>query len=159
MSYLDTDRVQAFLQHTKFNIGGVEEEYESVATIVIGKVTQRYDTSVWLDEDTTPDLILNLMAMLAAAMYLRKVASEEDGLTSYADSLESRVDAICEAIVNGTLVIDGETYNSEFPTGSGPSYFPDETATALYEDNNSRPDGSTWEENAAPRVFGMSQQF
>jgi len=159
VAYVTTREVESWLQDSKFDIGVVEPEIEALASsMCIGRISQRYDTSTWLDSDTTPSLVLNLIAMWVAAAYLRKIASEEDGLTTYADVLEARMEKICESIVDGIIDLPGYTEDPSSSLGGSAAFFPDNAATQLWEDNHTADGGSTTA-GAATRAFTMEQSF
>ena len=159
MSYLVTTDVQPWLNQTKFNVTSVDPTHEQTAVnTVFGKISQRYDTSTWIDSATTPTLILNLLSMWVASVYLRRAASEEDGLTTYADWLEMRADAICDKIVEGAIDIPGVEEDPLTSLGGSSVFFPTDAATQIWEDSHEF-DGSSFAEGAAPRAFTMDQRF
>ncbi len=157
--YVSVERIQAWLQDSKFDVGEVEETWENLHRLVLfGKLERRYDTTLWTDEDDTPELVLNIMSMKVAADFLRKVASEEDGLTTYADHLDQRAMMICDGIVAGDIDIVGTSEDTDTVLGAGVSHWPDNTSTTLYLENKNA-DGSTSQDGAAVLAFEMGLEF
>lgn len=159
MSYLDAADIQPWLNKTKFTITTVDVTHEqTIVNFVFGKLSQRYDTSTWLDAASTPELIKNLLSMLVASAHLRRAVSEEDGLTKYADWLEYRATKVCDDIVAGSIDIPGVDPDSTSSLGGSSVFFPTDTATTLWEEDHEF-DGSSLAEGAAPMVFTMGQRF
>lgn len=159
MSFIETELAQQWLQHTKYDIGVVEPGVEElIKGEVFGKLNRRYVITSWVDGDTTPELVIQVMGMLAAAWHIRKVASEEDGLTSYAEQLERRAYAICDGILDGDILLTDQTDNADTIIGGSADFFPTNASTDLYNQSK-RSDGSTSEEGAAPLTATMGMQF
>ena len=152
MSYLVSKNVQDWLQNTKYVVTTVNTSFESQASLtVLGKLGRRYDTSTWIDASSTPALVLNVIAMLVASYELRKAASEEDGLTEYADWLEGRATQICEDILEGAIEI-GVDPDTTTAVGGSAVFFPTDASTQLATDDPCDPDGT-------PQMFSMGQVF
>jgi hypothetical protein len=147
VSYLTANSVQAWLHTAKYKITAVDPELENAAKeIYFGKIGQRYDTSSWLSEDTTPPLVLTVMSMCVAALTLRRAISQDDGLASYADWLDQRADTVCMSIVNGAIELPA-TINPDSSLGGGPLFYPNDLSTSLSDSESSG------------RAFTMSMEF
>lgn len=147
--YLETANVQAWLQRTKFKISSVDSEFASMAqSYIFGELSQRYNTSLWLDSTDTPKLILHLLAMQIASYELRRGASEEDGRTTYADSLDKRVMDMVASILSGAVVLTG-VVEVDTGIGAGPGFFPSNGTELL----------DVTDPNYAPRYFSMGYEF
>lgn len=154
-----TEDAQAWLQNTKYDVTTIESSIlDASCGEVFGMVGQRYDTSGWTTRATTPALVVSLISMRYAGVYLRIVASEEDGLTRYADWLDKYIEMTIEKIMNGTILLDGETSGTNSALGLGPAFFPDNTATVAFEEDH-QIDGSTTNESAAAIAFSMNDTF
>jgi len=154
---LDEADVNQYLQTTKFSVTAVSLNIVNyIETSIFAKLNRRYDTSLWVDNGTTPALVIHLMEMWYAGFYLRKIISEEDGLTSYADWLQDEVDRQCSDIASGAISLIGVT---EYEDGAArPEFFPNDASTLLWEDNHDV-DGTSLEEGASALLFDMEQQF
>lgn len=153
MSYLSVDQVQAWLQSTKYPVPVVSETFETTAsTTVLGKISQRYDTSGWTNSTNTPKLVLSIMSMLVAAYEMRKYASEEDGLTSHAEWLEERAMTMCADIVDGCIDLAEADPSTTSSLGGGPLFWPTDDSTLFAETY-------PHDANASPRAFSMGMYF
>lgn len=153
MSYLNVKQVQAWLQSSKYHITTVDPELETAAKdYLFGEFAQRYDTSSWTTATNTPSLVLSTMAMLVASYHLRRAVSQDDGLASYADWLETRVSKVCESIINGSVTLPGVPTDTDSSLGSGPAYWPTDLATELSVTDPQNPE-------SASRSFTMGMEF
>jgi hypothetical protein len=153
VSYLNVDQVQSWLQSTKYPLSHVDTTFEGLAsTTVLGKLSQRYDTSGWNDAATTPVLVIQIMSMLVASYELRKFASEEDGRTTHADWLEERAMMLCSDIVDGCIDIEGLDPNPASALGGGPLFWPTDQSTILADTHPT-------DALASPRAFSMGMYF
>jgi hypothetical protein len=154
VAYLDTAQVQAWLNEYKYTLVGDPDPQlvQTAVDIVLGRVAYRYDTSTWVDDATTPNLALDIMAMLVAAYTLRRAVSEDDGIATYSNWLERRADKLLDDIVNGTLDLPGVPIDDTAPAALGPAFYPDDASTGLWEDDHNA-------EGGAARWFTMQQVF
>ena len=65
MTYLNTALVDAWTNTEKVTWAAVVDESldSQVASQVLARVSKAFDTSTWIDTDTTPRLILSIIAM------------------------------------------------------------------------------------------------
>lgn len=153
MSYLSKEQVQSWLNDDKYPLVTVNENYETTAVaVVLGKLSQRYDTSVWTDGVTTPKLVVSIISMLVAAYEMRQVASEEDGRTSHAEWLEKRAMELTTDIVDGCIDLPGVDTDPGSDLGGGPLFWPTDASTALAEE-------CSWDPLASPKVFRVGMEF
>ncbi len=105
MAYLTVPNVQTWLEATKLTVATVESGLETATKFrVIAALSEVYDTSLWLDDTSTPALVRQVMAMYYAAWYYRRTYSEDtDSSPTYADWLEGLADTMLMGIVDGTL--------------------------------------------------------
>jgi hypothetical protein len=103
---------------------------ESLATSrVLGRLAGQYDISGWTDEETTPDVVRQLIAMLYAAALYRKAYSEDldDGVgLNWAQWLEQSVEGYLVMILEG--VLDLEELGEAVLTSPFPSFYPNDQA-------------------------------
>jgi hypothetical protein len=153
MAYVTEAQVQQWLQATKYNITSLDDELVAHARdVAFSLVSRRYDTSTWVDDATTAEMVLNLMTMLVASYTLRRVIGEDDGGHDYPDWLESRATTLLEQLSTGTISIPGVPTDGNSPEGGVPTFWPTEQATDLwFEDPHA--------EGAAARAFDMQQIF
>ena len=138
MAYLELEAVQAWLNQSKYgiSINDLDPQLEKTAFDTVSTpLSSRYDTSTWVDGTTTPDLVLNMMAMLVASYILRKAISEDDGEHDYPDWLERRVLQMVEAIVGKQLDIPGVDPDPNDALNLVPDFFPTDASTQFWKDD------------------------
>jgi hypothetical protein len=142
MAYIAAANVNDWLEATKSSVADplAAGMMQLAQDKVLGRLAATFDTTTWLDEDTTPALIVTIMSMLYAASYYRMVYSEdlEDGVgLNWAQWLEQSAEGYLTMIIDGTL----ELPDLGDPTLSigYPSFYPNDLAPAA--------------------KFGMEQQF
>lgn len=65
----------------------------------------------WINPATTPAIVIDISALLAASYYYRRIYSEETtGVPYYADQLEKRAMMLLDDIRAGRIGLDDETY-------------------------------------------------
>lgn len=151
MSYVDSEKVQAWLESSKFPIVSVNPNFEETAVnLIFAELSQRYDTTTWVDSSTTPPIVLNILAMQIAAFEYRAAVAQEDGLEHYSDKLEARINQLVSAIATGALSLPSDyPVDSTSSLGGGAEIFPTDASTALED----------WEEGATPMSFTMTLEF
>ena len=64
MSYITYQEANAWLEKTKLNLTALDSELEkSISSQVLSEIAQIYDVSSWSDANTTPSLVLKIIAM------------------------------------------------------------------------------------------------
>lgn len=133
MAHFKSEEALAFVEDTKLDFGSsIDNSLEQQMTLqVLPRLAVIYDTSTWVDEDTTPPLIRSLIAMLyVAELYDRVYSDNSDDTTSnYAFILKRTVQANIAGLINGTIVLP------EFPDVAAgvdtPLFFPTDTSSML----------------------------
>lgn len=151
MSYVDSAKVQAWLEESKFPVTSLNVEFElSARNIIFAELSQRYDTTTWTNDTNTPPIVLNLLAMQIAAFEYRAATSQEAIVDSYADQLEERLNKVVCAIASGAYPLpDAYPVDTTSSVGGGPVFFPTDLSTELEE----------WEEGFTPLNFRMNMEF
>ena len=153
MAFLDSGKVQTWLEDSKFPVAVVSDDFETLAAgTVKGKLEARYDTSTWVDEATSPALVIDIMAMLVASYELRKAISEDDGESSYPKWLEARALQLCDDILSGAIELEGFAVDTDSTLGSGVEFFPTDASTELFKTLPS-------DEGATPQYIRMNEVF
>jgi hypothetical protein len=155
VAYVNLAQVQSWLQQDKYDLlpDGIAAEQEGLAANrILATLEQRYNTSTWTDSTNTPAMVSQMIAMLVASYTLRKAVSQDDGIATYADWLEGRVDALLAGLVDGSIDLPGIEPDPNSPGGASVGFFPTEAATHLWmEDPHA--------EGGAARWFTMQQVF
>jgi hypothetical protein len=155
--------VQAWLDEDKIDLAENDPlpEEQHVVNMVFSRVGQIFNTSTWVDPDSTPDLLRTIISGLVAARRYNKIYSESDDASgnAYANKLEKTLDVLIEQVVDGTIqLIDVEGGASPAQvSGNNPTYWPTDQTGALEVFDASgqvvQPAGSQ------DIVFRMGQQF
>lgn len=138
MALIDVDDVQPWLEETQLTLTSddelTEEPFQS--EFVKSKLaTCSLDVASWVDENSTPVLVRQIIGMLVAAQRYNKTYSEtdENAGNPYANKLEDRANLLLEGICAGTVDLL-DVVDDPFTSGSGSiSFYPDDTVGALEE--------------------------
>lgn len=153
MAYLTVDGINAWLASSKYQITAVEDELEQgVIDWGFAKLSTRYATADWVDELTTPALVLTGMEMLYAAWFLQRQISDDDGMPEYALHLERRAMEFLTGIADDIIDLPGVDPDPDLIAVRAPVFFPTDSSTQLAEDDPTDPDGS-------PRAFSMNAVY
>lgn len=132
MSLVTAQDVQNWLEPSKLRINSDDDLVEEIhaRSIVLGALQTRFDTSSWVEADSTPRLIRTIISMLVAAYRYNQAYSETLGeqSQSYADKLEERAYLLLQQVVDGQLVLEEAT---DGPAVDGTlSFYPTDSSTA-----------------------------
>lgn len=121
--------VQGWLESTKLTLASVDAALEaSAAETVFSSASRVYDTSTWVDANTTPRLIRQVIAMYVAGWtYNRQYSEDSEESNWWGDYLLGEAEKLLSGIVDGTidlLDVAGTVGNV-----SGPTFYPND-ATA-----------------------------
>lgn len=155
MAHVTVAQVQQWLNSSKYplNLASLPTEQEhGAAEGVFAALEQRYDTSTWVDEATTPSLVRHIIAMLCASSLLRIAISEDDGIAKYCDWLDKRAQTLVDGLVSGALVLVDAPTDPEAPAAASISFWPTQAATDIWEDD-------PYADGGAARAFDMQKVF
>jgi len=150
MTYITVDQAQAWCEATRMTLSSVDSELaDSMAIQTIARLSQAYETAGWVDESTTPKLVVKIIAMLYVAAEYDRVFSTSDAGSVYAQRLRAMAEQLIVGILAGTtdLVDASETSAAT----SGPLFYPTDQSTAIAP---TREDMST-----GPEAFSMGRVF
>ena len=150
-----TTQIQSWLNVSKYsllNSGVDQDQVQAAADYINSALSVRYDTSTWVTDETTPGMVLRMIAMLTASYTLRKAISEDEGEHTYPDWLEQRVEFLIAGIIDGTLDIPDIEPDPNAPGTAGPEFWPTDAATRLWQE-----EGDV--EGAAAKYFSSQQVF
>jgi len=134
--HVTIEEVQAWLDENKLELPDNDPlpEEQHVVNHVFSSVAQIFDTSTWVDADTTPDLLRTIISGLVAARRYNKVYSESDDAGNrYANKIENQLNVLLEQVVDGTItLIDVEGGSSPAQiSANNPVYWPTDLTGAL----------------------------
>jgi hypothetical protein len=146
--------IQQWIQDTRHPIDSVDTALESSAfSHVAGALAIRYDTTTWIDVNTTPELVRSVISMLIAAWTINKSHAEAVGeVDSYGVHLESSALTLLGGLADGSITLSDTVGVSDYATGR-PAFWPTDIATQTAIDEGSDAEG------AAPLAFSMGKVF
>lgn len=123
MAYLTQPDVQAFLEQTKARIDTIDPVLDQdTSAYVLGSLDGQYDITTWINGDTTPSLVLSIMAMrYAGIFYSRNYSEDEQSMNGWGAWLLKECDTLLNAIISGSIGIVGV---SPVQDERGPLFFP-----------------------------------
>src|SRR3972149_4238239 len=141
------EEVQQWIQDTRLALDIVDPELENSAfSRVQGALALRYDTNIWTDSTTTPDLIRSIVSMLIAAWTINRAHAETVGeRDAYGVHLESSAMLLLGGLADGSILVD-DTAVGDY-SAVQPGFWPTDVATQVAIDEG-------WDaEGAAPMMF------
>jgi hypothetical protein len=156
--HITVENAQAWLETTKLPLGDIDDELEdSVATQILSRVAQAYDTSGWLDSTTTPKLVRKLIAMQYVVWVYRRQYSEDGGTNEYADMLQAAIDSLLTGITGYIVpLVDVPPTTGD---GTGPVFYPTDLSSALTPDSPTGTEVNGNDQSLGPAAFRMGQVF
>lgn len=127
-------KVQQWLEATKLTLSSIDPELaESAREVAFSTLVNSYDTTVWVDSDTTPKLVQSAISMLIAAWIYTRAYSEEGGEATYGNDLEQKAYALLNGIASGEISL--EEYPGVGATSETISFLPDDStgSTEVYD--------------------------
>jgi hypothetical protein len=156
-THVSEAEVQQWIRNSRLTITVVDPELENSAySRVAATLAQRYETTTWVDEASTPDLIRSIISMLVAAWEINRGPGAEtmNDVDSYGEHLESSALALLGSLADGSILLEDDDSGGSggFATGQ-PIFFPTDVATTIAAEEGINADG------AAQRAFTMGQVF
>jgi hypothetical protein len=134
MARITLAEAQAWVEATKFTITSITNPPNSdmltqLEEEVLARVGSTYDTSTWVDANTTPRLIRVAIAKLFVAWAYRRQYSESMGDVDaqYAFQLESNAELIISGVVNGTIELPGLPGQAT----NSPAFYPTDASSSM----------------------------
>lgn len=130
MAHITVEEANSWTDKVKLNLSVLDSELEeSMATQVLARVSQAYDTTSWVDTDTTPKLIRKIIAMMYVGWYFQRTYSEEEETNSYGLMLIAQAERLIEGIVSGSLSLPDST--EPLLNVDAPTFYPTDASSAL----------------------------
>lgn len=147
MPHITVDEANAWLEPTKLTLTTPTFSEptslaleESAVELIFSRLRLYTDTTIWTDEEDTPDLIRKLIAMMYVAYTYDKTYSDNADDNAYANRLRRAVDLAIEGIIEGTYQIEGV----DIPTIGPPEFFPTDASSANPASIDSPSDGGPY---------------
>lgn len=130
MSHISTADANAWLEPTKLTLDSLDESLEAqVSTDILSRLSSTFDTTYWVDETTTPQLIRTIIAMYYVAWVYDKTYSDNEENNSYAVLLRQYADLNIQGLLSGSLELAGDSNNQNLNVGE-PAFFPNDVSSS-----------------------------
>lgn len=152
MSRITIQEVKGWLETTKFPITNLDTDLlDQLEFEVLGRVGSTYDTTLWIDEASTPRLVRVAIAKMYAGWLYHRAYSEEEGTTNaHAQLLWDNAELLITGIIGGAIDLPDALPQPESGTG-GPSFYPNDASSA---------EPASWDDGSlGPNKFSMGQVF
>ena len=91
-----------------------------IASQVLAKAARAFDISTWYDHDTTPSLILSIIAMIYVGRKFQEQYGDDSLNSDYGTALVTDANNMLENLISGDLIlIDEDLLPVEILTGVG----------------------------------------
>jgi len=158
MAHTTIQKAQAYAEASKLDVAfgtppALDADLEGqVSDQVLGQLAQAFDTSTWVDENSTPKLVQNVVAMYYVAWLIdRTYGVNEEANDTYAGLLLRRADQIVAGLLTGAYVLVDDPNPADTP--GQPIFYPTDESTSL--DPRDFPDDTS----VGPAAFSMGQVF
>lgn len=130
MALITVEEANSWADQVKLNLSVLDSELEeSMATQVLARVSQAYETTSWVSSGTTPKLIRKIIAMMYVGWYFQRTYSEEEETNSYGLMLIAQAERLIEGIVTGSLSLPDSSEPSL--NVDAPSFYPTDASSLL----------------------------
>lgn len=149
MPHITVPQAQAWAEGTKLTIAALDTELEDqLAEEVIRRLqSASIDTSLWVNDATTPKLVRVIIAKLYVAwVYDRQYSEDIEQGSNYADRLKANAEALILGLIDGTIELDPVTN-----VVGEPVFYPTDASSALL----ATPDDLS----LGPAAFSMGMRF
>ena len=123
MTYLNTALVDAWTNTEKVTWAAVVDESldSQVASQVLARVSKAFDTSTWIDTDTTPRLILSIIAMNYVGRKFQEMYGDDSLNSDYGTAIITDANNLLINLLAGDLILtdeDGLPIDPTYSVGS-----------------------------------------
>ena len=113
MAYIDVALANAWTDKDRFNLTAIDVNLENqIASQVIERASQAFDTSLWVNTDTTPTIIKSIIAMIYVGRSGQARTQDNiNGVDNYWTKLVEDAMRLLDSVIRGELVLrdeDGE---------------------------------------------------
>lgn len=130
MARITPSDAQGWGERTKLDLSTLDASLlNQLESEVIGRLNSAYDTTLWVDDTTTPELVRTIIAkMYVSWFYDRQYSENQDEGNDYAALLRANAEALMTGLLDGTIDIPGVP---QVGSGLGPIYYPNDASSAM----------------------------
>jgi NADH:ubiquinone oxidoreductase subunit 4 (subunit M) len=127
MPLITAEDVQGWVDQTKLSVTTLDLKLlPFIEEEVLARIGTVYDTTVWVNETTTPRIVKVIISKLYAAwIYDRAYSENQSDRNMYAQRLIDNANMLIQGILSGVIVVVGTT---ETPLSA--SYYPTDASSA-----------------------------
>ena len=113
MAYIDVQLANAWTDKDRFNLTAIDVNLENqIASQVIERASQAFDTATWENSATTPPIILSIIAMIYTGRYGQsKTQDNISGIDNYWTKLVEDANKILENLIIGEITLRDDDGN------------------------------------------------
>jgi hypothetical protein len=128
MARITPAQAQAWGEKTKLPITVLDADIlAQIENQVLGRLSESFDTSTWLDTATTPPLVQSVIAMeYVSWFYNRQYSEDQEHVNVYATLLRAQAETLMQGLINGDTIMPGVPASSS----DGPSFYPNDASSA-----------------------------
>jgi len=161
MAHITVANVSAWVDGNKITVPvALDANLEqSVSDQVISAAANSWTTTSWVDQNTTPKLVKDAIAMLYTGWYIQRVYSEDADANAYAMLLITQGNALMASIAAGTTQLTDADPTTSLGADT-PSFYPNDASSAAGPDatNPANPvPVNTSDTSLGGPVFSMGQ--
>lgn len=129
MTVITIEDVRGWVETTKLNITSLDLNFlPQLEAEVFARLGPVYDTTTWLDPNSTPMIVRVIVTKYYAAWIYDRAYSENQGISNeYAAQLRLNADMLITGLIDGTIEIPGITPISD----PNPAFYPNDASSAL----------------------------
>lgn len=149
--HISLGEANAWLQGTKLTLSALEDATEGHASgNILGRLSQVFDTSTWVDTTNTPKLVRTIISMYYASyLYDRAYADDASDTSNYAFILRRNADNLVSGLLAGNIILPEDPEAADVL--GQPSFFPNDTSSASEPTSDFPSNG--------PAAFTLGQVF
>lgn len=129
MPRITKENVQGWLDRSKLTILALDLDFlAQLEEEILARINSVYNTSLWVDVNSTPLLIQAIISKKYASWHYAKSYSEntEDD-NEYAQRIDDNAEMLINGILSGIIEVPGETAINN----PGPSFYPNDASSAM----------------------------
>ena len=142
------EEAQAWAEGTKLRVSSLDLNLLAhIEAEIIGRLQSAFDTSTWLNNTSTPDLIRTIIAKTYICwLYDRQYSEDIEAGNNYADRLKANAELLMTGLLNGTIDLPGVP-----PITGSPVFYPTDASSAQ--------DPTFDDPSLGPAAFSMGMRF
>ena len=129
MARITPDDAQGWGESTKLDLSTLDASLlNQIEAEILGRLSSAYDSTLWVDDLTTPSLVKVIIAKTYVAwFYDRQYSENQDEGNDYAALLRMNAEMLMTGLIDGTIDIPNVP---QVGSGLGASFYPNDASSA-----------------------------